>query len=50
MRKEYTKPELNISEYVIDTNITAEAVSGGLAIGNPNDAQANWGDIWKDVA
>ena len=49
MKKEYTKPELNITEYIIDTNITADPISMGIAIGNENDANATWDEIWGTV-
>ena len=46
MKKEYSKPELNIAEYIIDTQI-AEDPSGAFANGfrPETDGTANWADF-----
>lgn len=45
MRKEYTRPELNISEYIIEEVITASSFFGGANFDATNDVEAKWEDF-----
>lgn len=45
MKREYTKPELNISEYIIEEAITASSVFGANNFDSTNDANAKWEDF-----
>lgn len=44
MRKEYTKPTLNITDYIIETEITASA-NFGSQVWDEHDTEANWEDF-----
>ena len=44
MKKEYSKPELNIAEYIIEETITASSTFGKTWDAE-NDATATWEDF-----
>ncbi len=45
MKKEYTRPELNISEYIMDETITASTFNKPFQ--NETDTTVTWDDFIK---
>lgn len=45
MKKVYTRPELNVSEYIIEEVITASSTFGAANFDETNDQNANWEDF-----